>query len=113
MLKSLTDYMNPDFLTHDSNATGAEMEAGNVALMNMWGSRVGALMDEEGAEEVVYSNLTVGGPMTVGDGSIPATTLWWDGWTIAKNISDEDAEATFLAMKNGTSPGILNDETMG
>lgn len=112
MMKALTEYMNPDFLTHDSNATGAEMEAGNVALMNMWGSRVGVLMDEEGAEEVVYSNVTVGGPMTVGGSGVPATTLWWDGWTIAKNISDEDAEATFLALKNGTSPGILNDETM-
>ncbi len=38
MMKSLSEYMNPDFLTHDSNATNAEFRAGNVALMNMWGS---------------------------------------------------------------------------
>lgn len=113
MMKKLTDYMNPDFLTHDSNATGAEMEAGNVVLMNMWGSRMGKLMDEEGAEKEVYSNITVGGPLTVGGGETPATTLWWDGWTVAKNISDEDAEATFLALKNGIAPSILNDDTMG
>ncbi|MCK0125951.1 extracellular solute-binding protein [Gelidibacter sp. F2691] len=113
MMKALTAYMNPDFLTHDSNATGAEMEAGNVMLMNMWGSRMGPLMDDEGAEEQVYSNITVGPPLTVGGGSTPASTLWWDGWTVAKNISDEDAAATFLAMKHGTSPAILNDETMG
>lgn len=50
--------------------------------------------------------------MTVGGGSIPAKTLWWDGWTVARNISDEDAAATFIARKNGTSPAILNDETM-
>ena len=31
MMKALTEYMNPDFLTHDSNATGAEMEAEKVA----------------------------------------------------------------------------------
>ena len=104
--------MNPDFLTHDSNATGAEMEAGNVVIMNMWGSRMGSLMDAEGAEEQVYSNITVGGPLTVAGGTTPASTLWWDGWTVAKNISDEDAVATFLAMKHGTSPAILNDETM-
>lgn len=112
MMKALTAYMNPDFLTHDSNATGAEMEAGNVMMMNMWGSRMGNLMDNEGAEEQVYSNITVGAPLTVGGGSIPASTLWWDGWTVAKNLSDEDAAATFLAMKHGTSPAILNDETM-
>ena len=105
MMKALTEYMNPDFLTHDSNATGAEMEAGNVMIMNMWGSRMGRLMDDEGAEEQVYSNITVGGPLTVGGGSTPASTLWWDGWTVAKNVSDEDAVATFLAMKHGTSPG--------
>ena len=39
MMKALSEYMNPDFLTHDSNATNAEFRAGNVALMNMWGSR--------------------------------------------------------------------------
>jgi len=113
MMKALTEYMNPDFLTHDSNATGAEMEAGNVMIMNMWGSRMGNLMDDEGAEEQVYSNITVGGPLTVGGGSTPASTLWWDGWTVARNVSDEDAVATFLAMKNGTSPAILTEETMG
>ena len=49
--------------------------------------------------------------MTVGGGSIPATTLWWDGFTIAKNISDEEAKSTFIAMTNGIRPDILNDET--
>jgi ABC-type glycerol-3-phosphate transport system substrate-binding protein len=112
MMKALSAYMNPDFLTHDSNATSAEWEAGNVALMNMWGSRTGVLMDAEGSAPEVYENTKVGAPMTVGGGSIPATTLWWDGWTVAKNISDEDATATFIAMKHGTSPAILNDETM-
>lgn len=113
MMKSLTAYMNPDFLTHDSNATSAEWEAGNIALMNLWGSRTGVLMDAEGSTPEVYENTMVGAPMTVGGGSMPATSLWWDGWTVAKNISDEDAVATFLAMKNGTSPALLNDETMG
>jgi spermidine/putrescine-binding protein len=112
MMKKLTGYMNPDFLTHDSNATSAEWEAGNVALMNMWGSRTGVLMDKEGSKPEVYENTTVGAPMTVGGGSIPASTLWWDGWTVAKNISEEDAVATFLAMKNGVSPAILDEQTM-
>ncbi|MDG1377012.1 MAG: extracellular solute-binding protein [Yoonia sp.] len=112
MMKSLTAYMNPDYLTHDSNGTQAEWEAGNVALMSMWGSRMGNLMDTEGSEPVVYENTMVGGPLMVGDSGVPATTLWWDGWTVAKNVSDEDATATFLAMKEATSPAILNDTTM-
>jgi ABC-type glycerol-3-phosphate transport system substrate-binding protein len=113
MLKSLSGYMNPDYLTHDSNATSAEWEAGNVAMMNMWGSRTGVLMDAEGSTPEVYENTAVAAPMTVAGGSQAASTLWWDGWTVAKNISDEDAAATFKAMKHGISPAILNDETMG
>ena len=111
-MKSLTEFMNPDYLTHDSNATNAEWEAGNVALMSMWGSRAGVLMDAEGSDPVVYENTAVGGPLTVGGGTTPASTLWWDGWTVAKNISDADATATFVALKNGISSSILNDETM-
>jgi ABC-type glycerol-3-phosphate transport system substrate-binding protein len=113
MMKALSAYMNPDFLTHDSNGTSAEWKAGNVALMNMWGSRVGVLSAKEGNDPKVADNTAVGAPMTVGGGKIPATTLWWDGWTVAKNLPDEDARATFAAMKNGVSPAILNDETMG
>jgi ABC-type glycerol-3-phosphate transport system substrate-binding protein len=112
-MKALTELMHPDFLTHDSNAISAEWRAGNTAMMNMWGSRAGVLMAREGNDPRVAENTAVGPPMTVGGGNIPATTLWWDGWTVAKNISDEDARATFLAMKNGTSPSLLNDETMG
>lgn len=112
-MKALSELMNPDFLTHDSNAASAEWKAGNAALMNMWGSRTGVLMAKEGNDPKVAENTAVGAPMTVGGGSTPATTLWWDGWTVAKNISDEDARATFVALKNGISSSILNDETMG
>jgi len=110
MMKALSHFMNPDFLTHDSNATSAEWKAGNVAIMNMWGSRVGPLQSDE-VDAQVASNTDIAGPMTVGGGSIPASTLWWDGWTVAKNISDEDAEATFLAMKHAVRPEMLNDDT--
>ena len=112
MLKALSAYMNPDFLTHDSNATSAEWKAGNVAMMNMWGSRMGPLMDPEQSTPTVVKTTTLGDPMTVGGGSTPATTLWWDGWTVAKNISDSEAEATFIAMMNGINPKRLDDKMM-
>ena len=113
MMKALSEFMSPDFLTHDSNGTQAEWEAGNVALMNMWGSRMGNLMDDEGSEPVVYENTKVAGPLMVGDSGVPATTLWWDGWTVATNVSDEDAAATFQALTHAVSPALLNEETMG
>jgi len=111
MMKSLSEYMNPDFLTHDSNATNAEYRAGNVALMNMWGSRAATLTDAEGVSQEVIDGMAISGPMTVGGGSTPATTLWWDGWTVSKNISDEDAVATFVALTHAIRPEMLNEET--
>ena len=110
MLKALSEYMNPDFLTHDSNATSAEWKAGNVAMMNMWGSRMEPLKDPEQSTEQVVATTTLAAPMTVGGGTTPATTLWWDGWTVSKNVSAAEAEATFLAMNNAISPSRLDDE---
>ncbi|MFN6977375.1 MAG: extracellular solute-binding protein, partial [Gemmobacter sp.] len=112
MMKKLSGYMNPDFLTHDSNALQAEWKAGNVALANFWGSRAINLTAAEGAAPEVYQNTRVGAPMTVGGGNVPAASLWWDGWTVAKNISDADAAATFIALKHGSGPALLNDTTM-
>ena len=110
MMKALSDYMNPDFLTHDSNATNAEFRAGNVAIMNMWGSRAATLVTAEGVPQEVIDGFAIAGPMTVGGGSTPASTLWWDGWTVAKNVSDEEAEATFLALMNAIRPEILESD---
>ena len=110
MMKALSEYMNPDFLTHDSNATNAEFRAGNVALMNMWGSRAATLVDADGVPQEVVDGFAIAGPMTVGGGDTAASTLWWDGWTVAKNISDEEAEATFIAMMHAIRPEILESD---
>ena len=110
MMKSLSEYMNPDFLTHDSNATNAEFRAGNVAIMNMWGSRAATLVDADGVSMEVKNGMDIAGPMTVGGGKTPASTLFWDGWTVAKKISDKEAEATFIAMTNAIRPSILDNE---
>ena len=107
MIKSLTIYSNPDFLTFDSNATQALWEGGKLALATMWGSRGGTILDDKGSTSKITSNTVLAGAPTVGGGSTPATTLWWDGFTIAKNISDKDAKATFIAMMKGISTEMV------
>ncbi|MEO9822500.1 MAG: sugar ABC transporter substrate-binding protein [Paracoccaceae bacterium] len=107
MLKSLVAYSNPDFLTYDSNATQAEWEAGNLALATMWGSRGGAVLDDEGSSEAVTSSTVLTSAPTWGNGARPASTLWWDGIAISTNVSDEDAEATFIALINGISTDVV------
>ncbi|MEM1079846.1 MAG: extracellular solute-binding protein [Pseudomonadota bacterium] len=108
MMKALTEHMNPDYLTYDSNALQAEFEAGNVAMANFWGSRAGGVTDDEGAAPEIAAAIKFAAAPTIGGGDRPASTLWWDGFTIASNISDEDASASFIAMLNGASVDVAN-----
>lgn len=107
MIKSLSAYSNPDFLTFDSNATQALWESGDLAMATMWGSRGGAILDAEGSSDAVISTTVMAGAPTVGGGTTPASTLWWDGFTIAANVSDEDAAASFQAMMAGMTPEVV------
>ena len=113
MMRTLSGYMNPDFLTYDSNAVTAEWQAGNAALSNFWGSRMAGLQDAAltAAPEIAQGTMAAAAP-TVAGGSIPATSLWWDGWTVARNVSDADAAATFRAMAHGSSAAVLTDASM-
>jgi len=106
MMKDLTEYMNPDVLTFDSNSLQAEFEAGQVALANFWGSRYGAVM--AGAEAEIAEVTRVAAAPTVAGGDIPAAALWWDGYVIARNISEADAMATFRALNHGASAAMAN-----
>lgn len=105
-LKALSTFMTPDFVTYDTNAVKPMWEAGHVAIATAWGSRIGATIDAEGAAPGVSENSVVAAAPTVGGGDIPAATLWWDGFVIAQNISDEDAEASFRAMMHGIRPEV-------
>ena len=107
MLKALTEYTNPDFLTYNTSTVAPIWEAGNLAIAQLWGSTGGQLLDDEGSTPEVVENTVLASAPRVAGGSTPASSLWWDGFTIAKNISDEDAEATFVAMLNGISDEMV------
>ncbi|WP_343504281.1 ABC transporter substrate-binding protein [Alloyangia pacifica] len=106
MMKALTEYMQPEYMTVTSDEMKAMYLSGEVAIMNQWGSMVNGHIDPDGpAPEIGAATILAPAP-TVGGGSIPAAALWWDGFTIAKNISDADAEASFIAMIHGIRPEI-------
>ena len=106
MMKDLTGFMGPDYLTYDSDVLSKEYQAGKMAVINQWGSIAGAAIDPQVSNKEVVENTVFTMAPTVGGGTIPAAALWWDGFAIAKNVSDEDAEASFRAMVNGIRPEI-------
>ncbi len=102
MLKALSAYMPADFNTFDTNGLSPLYEQGKVGMINMWGSRASTYLGGNALPEVAANTVFAAAP-TVGGGSKPATTVWWDGFSISQNISDADAEASFRAMLHGAS----------
>lgn len=107
-MKRITTYMDPDFLTMDTKVLVAEMEQGTAAFANVWGSSAGAVIDGEGAAPGVVEQLRLAAAPLVGEPGKPAATLWWDGFTIARNIDDADAAATFRTLVASTGTDVAN-----
>ena len=100
MMKALTDLMNPEFLTFNSDAVQAQFEQGEAGIANLWGSRAQKVIDGTAA---LGFETVMGSAPTFGGGSTPASTLWWDGFFFAENQSDED-----LAKAVGTAIHAAN-----
>ena len=114
-LKQLVGYAHPDHLTQASNETQAIWEAGEAALGIMWGSRGSVILDDEGSSEQVTSNTVLSSAPSVEPGGLPGATLWWDGFTISKNVSDAEAEATFAALASALNAEMVaanNDDAI-
>ncbi|MES2845781.1 MAG: extracellular solute-binding protein [Pseudomonadota bacterium] len=106
-MRAMTGFMNPDYLTYDANELNKVWDAGNVALMSQWGSLAAAATDPVKANPEVAAATGFAAAPTINGGTTPAAALWWDGFTIAANISDEDAAASFQAMVHGISPEVI------
>ena len=105
MLKALTEYMDPEYLVSDSTYVQQQLQQGKVAMANLWASRAGAMNDE--AESQVVGKIGFAAAPAATPGGKPATTLWWDGMVVAKNISDAEADAAFRLMMHGVSSASL------
>ena len=106
-MQGMTKFMNPDYLTYDANELNKVWDAGKVAMMNQWGSLAGAVIDPKTANAAVAGVTVFAGAPTINGGKVPAAALWWDGFTIAKNISPADAAASFQAMVHASSPDVV------
>ncbi|WP_226782505.1 ABC transporter substrate-binding protein [Oceaniglobus trochenteri] len=106
-MKALSGQMRKDFITDDANTLAPLWKEGQLAMLIAWGSRARELLDtteSEFAGETVLSAMPA-----VEAGGVPAAALWWDGFALARNISDEDAEASFRAMMHAASPEMARD----
>lgn len=106
MMKRLTEFMDPEYLVSDSTFVQQQFQQGKIAMANLWASRAGAMDNAE--ESQVVGLVEFAAAPSAKPGGKPATTLWWDGMVIAKNINDEEADAAFRLMMHGISDSVLS-----
>ncbi len=99
MLKRLSAYMDPEYLVSDSTYVQQQFQQGKIAMANLWASRAGAMNDAK-ESQVVGKVRMAGAPAAIAGGR-PASTVWWDGVVIARNITDEEADAAFRLILEG------------
>jgi len=109
-MKALSQFMDPDYLTWSADSIVPLFEADQIAMTNLWGSSAANLLPgtQVAPTSAPFMRLAAA-PMMPG-GTHPATTVWWDGFGIALNISDEDAAATFRVMMHAIGPELAQEQ---
>lgn len=110
-MAKLATLMDPEYLVSDTTFVTKQLQQGKVAMANLWASRAGAVNDP--------NESSVAGKVVMAAGLRGAerisSTIWWDGWAIAKNISDEEAEAAFKLIVASMTEDIIkanNDDAL-
>ena len=110
-MAEMAQYMDPEYLVSDTTFVTKQLQQGKVAMANLWASRAGAVNDP--AESSVSGKIKMAaglkGAETIG------STIWWDGFGIASNISDAEAAAAMKLINAALSADVItanNDEAV-
>ncbi|MEK9764292.1 MAG: ABC transporter substrate-binding protein, partial [Deltaproteobacteria bacterium] len=104
-LKDMTNYMDPEYLVADSTYVQQQFQQGKIAMAVLWATRAAA-MDDAKESKVVGKVKMAAAPATT-SGSLPASTLWWDGVVLATNMSDQQAEDAFQLLMEGIDTDMV------
>ena len=85
LMKKLSSYMDPEFLTSDATFVAKQFQQGKVALSNFWASRAGAIDDAK--ESTVSGKVVMAAAASATPGGKPATTSAFYDPTIGKWVS--------------------------
>jgi multiple sugar transport system substrate-binding protein len=99
MMRNLTHYMDPEYLVADSTYVQQQFQQGKIAMAVLWATRAAA-MDDTKESQVVGKVKMAAAPSPV-SGALPASTLWWDGVVLAKNMTDQQADEAFQLLMEG------------
>ena len=87
--------MSPNAMSMDFGDVKRQLQQGDVAMAILWGNEASA-MDNPDESTVVDQIGFAKAPAMVAGGA-PASTFWWDGYVIPKNL-DGDPDLTFQVL---------------
>lgn len=99
MMKKLTEYLDPEYLTADATFVQKQFQQEKIAFANFWASRAASLDDPK--ESRVAGKIATASAPRAFKGGVPAVQFSWDAIAIAKNITDAEAEAAFRVALEG------------
>ena len=105
LMKKLTAYLDPEYLTADATFVQQQFQQEKIAMSVFWASRAGNL--ENAKESKVAGKMATAAAPRAVKGGVPAVQYSWDGWAIAKNISDAEAEAAFRVAVEGANADMV------
>ena len=88
----------------DTTAVMQQFQQGRIAMANFWASRAKSMDDP--AESKVAGKIGFAAAPAAVPGGPPATTIWWDGFVIPKNL-DGDPDLTFQVMMEGLKAEVV------
>lgn len=104
LMKKLMAYMPPNALLADTSMVMQQLQQSRIAMANLWASRA-AKMDDR-TESTVVGQIEFAAAPAAAAGGAPATTLWWDGYTLPRNM-DGDPDLAFQVMMEGFKEEVV------
>lgn len=111
-LGGLYKYMSPNSMSMDFGDVKRQLQQGDVAMAILWGNEAAAMDNPD--ESTVVDKIGFAPAPAMTDGGPPASTFWWDGYVIPKNL-DGDPDLTFQVLMHAMRPETVqanNDVTL-
>ncbi len=112
LLGQLFEYMSPNSMSMDFGDVKRQLQQGDVAMAILWGDQAPTMDNPD--ESTVIGKIGYAPAPATKPGGLPASTFWWDGYVIPKNL-DGDPDTTFQVLMHALSADTVaknNDTTL-
>ena len=112
IMGELFKYMSPNAMSMDFGGVKRQLQQGDIAMAIQWGDQAPTMDNPD--ESTVIGKIGYAPAPATREGGPPASTFWWDGYVIPKNL-DGDPDVTFQVVMHALRAETVeknNDTTL-